>query len=131
MIKHGLLLLFLVVTACKPTQDHEKLDLKDNRSWVLHDFLEDTNFPELKDDDVANGGVNYMFYKEDDFVTFSIYGIDDREKIDAIVEEVKSIRNERNIGQYLVVQIFSKATRTSENSISMSHSDLIEEYEIK
>ena len=135
------IILFLILTSlcgCKPNSENPhsyleveggKIKLDDPRQALYMDFKKITKYPELIDDDYANGDFQYMFYKEEDFVTVTICGVDEEEKIKSVIDEFKTVLKKREIEQYLVVKIYESKTRIDDSRASLGK--LINTLEIK
>jgi hypothetical protein len=138
-MKYILLISILIaILGCKPKSENPhsyfeveggRIKLDDPRQALYMDFQKITKHPELIDEDYANGDFQYMFYKEDDFVTVSICGVDDEDIINSVINEFKSVLKKREIEQYLVVNIYESKTRIDDSRASLGK--LINTLEIK
>lgn len=135
------IILILALTSlfgCKPKTEKSqtfvdikgfKVPVDDIRSMLFYDFKQVTKFPELVDEDYKNGDLDYMFYKDEDFVTVTICGVKEEDKIKSAIDEFKSVMIKREIEQYLVVNIYETKTRISDSRASLGK--LIQTMEIK
>ena len=129
-MKYFVLLLALTsLLGCSRSNQDGQSDIKDNRSILFYDFKQITQYPELVDDDFENGDFHYMFYKKDDFVTVTICGVDNEDKIKSALEEFTSGMKKREIEQYLVVNVYEKKIRKTDSSATLEN--LIKTMEIK